>query len=81
MDTSPDNACAMCARRLSFGTAPYTSLHDRTAARSELAFFPGLAPTSGRKQAVLCCNALHTALLSRCPSTQRCCALTSGKEI
>jgi len=57
MDTSPDNACAMCARRLSFGTAPYTSLHDRTAARSELAFLHGLAPTCGMKQAVPHCSA------------------------
>ena len=25
--TSCDSACASCARRLSFGVAPYTSLH------------------------------------------------------
>lgn len=29
VDTSCDIACAICARRLSFGVSPYTSLHSR----------------------------------------------------
>ena len=34
MVTSDDSACAICARRLSFGVAPYTSLRRASGRKS-----------------------------------------------